>query len=229
MVYRKNKGKKIAIKILSIFLLLSFIILLIDYRVRPVIKSAASHQLQIIGNRVVATAVNTKIEELRVNYENIVDIKRDSVGQVVSLETNMFNLNKIKSTVMSEVLKNISSLENQKVKIPLGAFVGIHSLATLKPEFEFNVLPMGSVKSELISTFDSAGINQTRHRIVLNINVQLSTIIPFYKQLLEVQSTFNLAETIIVGKVPDTYTKVISSDEELISKINDYGPQTNSK
>lgn len=229
MVYKKNKGKKIAIKILAIFLLLSFVLLLIDYRVRPVIKSVAAHQLQIIGNKTVNNAVYQKLDELEVNYENIVKIARDSSGKVVSVETNMFNLNKIKSTVMSQVIQEVLNLENQKVKIPLGAFLGIQVLGTLKPEFEFNVLPIGSVKSQVVSTFESAGINQTRHRIVLNITVSLSTLIPFYKQNLDVQSSFNLAETIIVGEVPDTYTKVITSDEELVSEINDYGPQPNSK
>ena len=85
----------------------------------------------------------------------------------------------------------------------------------------------GYAKSKLLSNFASAGINQTLHRIILKVSVNVYLVMPWYRASSSVEAEFILAETLIVGKVPDAYTVVIETDEEgeLSGIVNDYGAQ----
>ncbi|MFQ8600158.1 MAG: sporulation protein YunB [Oscillospiraceae bacterium] len=87
------------------------------------------------------------------------------------------------------------------------------------------MLPAGTVNTQIISQFEEAGINQTNHRIYLKIVCTVTGLIPGYPVNVEVENEFCLAETVVVGRVPESYTHVISDDSELISRLNDYGAQ----
>ena len=78
------------------------------------------------------------------------------------------------------------------------------------------------MNTQLISEFSEAGINQTLHRILLEVSVDVSAIIPGYTTSVDVTTNFVVAETVIVGSIPDSYTHVITGDSDLIGKINDY-------
>jgi len=93
----------------------------------------------------------------------------------------------------------------------------------LGPRIPLRLSPGGSLKSEVISTFDEATINQTRHRLLLNLTAQVYCIAPFLNCSAEVSNEFSLAETLIVGEVPENYTEIITASEDEISDLLDYG------
>ena len=81
---------------------------------------------------------------------------------------------------------------------------------------------MGSVNASFASEFTSAGINQTRHRILINTSVYISVMLPTGSAGTEVISEAVIAETVIVGDVPDSYTNIEDNESELLDKINNY-------
>lgn len=83
--------------------------------------------------------------------------------------------------------------------------------------------PVGLVKTKIINQFDEAGINQTRHRIQLQVTVDMLSLLPGYRISSQAQSNIILAETIIVGLVPDAYTEVYGGTDDLVGMIQDYG------
>lgn len=111
-----------------------------------------------------------------------------------------------KTALMAE--DELNSVENQVVRIPLGAALGIKSLSGFGPKMSMQILPVGAVHASFDTEFESAGINQTRHRIFLTLRATVSLIIPTGSQLVEVQSTMPIAESIIVGHVPDSFVDV---------------------
>ena len=84
------------------------------------------------------------------------------------------------------------------------------------------LIPAGTVKTRIINQFDEAGINQTRHRIQLQVTVDMLSVLPGYRISSEAQTTVVLAETIIVGLVPDAYTEVYGGTDDLVGMIQDY-------
>ena len=81
---------------------------------------------------------------------------------------------------------------------------------------------MGHSATRIISEFSEAGINQTRHRIIIEITVNVEAIVPGYSTDVAVSTAITAAETIIVGRVPDAYTHVVSSDADLVGTLEDY-------
>ncbi|MEG0115113.1 MAG: sporulation protein YunB, partial [Hydrogenoanaerobacterium sp.] len=90
------------------------------------------------------------------------------------------------------------------------------------PMITFHVLHVGTVKSDIQNSFDSAGINQTRHRLILKTAISITALVPGYSSETKVSTNLCLAETIIVGVVPGAFTTVTGDERNNISKINDY-------
>ena len=90
---------------------------------------------------------------------------------------------------------------------------------------EFKVLPVGYVQTEIYNSFQSAGINQTLHQIMLKVTATVSAVIPAYTVTTDVTTNLCIAQTIIVGKVPTAYTDINGEQSDLIGQINDYAAE----
>ena len=110
------------------------------------------------------------------------------------------------SALMAE--DELNSDENQFVEVPLGAALGVKSFSGFGPRMSMQIVPVGAVHASFDTDFESAGINQTRHRIFLTLRATVSLIIPTGSQLVEVETTMPIAESIIVGGVPDSFVDV---------------------
>lgn len=93
----------------------------------------------------------------------------------------------------------------QDVKIPIGTLSGSPLLAGKGFKVTIRVLPLGSVKCQFVSEFETAGINQTRHKIYLDVVATISIVLPTSQSIVKTNTPVLVSESIIVGKVPDTY------------------------
>ena len=219
----RRKKNKIGIKLIGLVLFLSGILLLVDIRVRPIIEKTASYQSKVLATRIINEAVYSELEDESINYGDLVTVIYNSDNSISSIESNMVNINRIKARITKSVNDELSGLDEHDLSISLGTASGFEMFYNLGPVIPIKVQPEGYVEAILISSFESAGINQTLHRIIVEIKTDISAIIPGYTSSATVETQFVMAETIIVGNVPNTYTHVISGNEDLISQINDYG------
>lgn len=218
-----RKKHKIGIKLLGLALFLSGILLLADIRIRPIIEQTATYQSKILATRIINDAVFSQLEDEALDYENLVTVTYNYDNTISSIETNMVNINRIKAKITKKVNDELSCIDEHDLSISLGTISGFEMFYNQGPLIPIKVQPEGYVEATLISSFESAGINQTLHRIIVEIKTDISAIIPGYTSSAEVETQFVLAETVIVGNVPSTYTHVITGSEDLISQINDYG------
>lgn len=148
------------------------------------------------------------VTENGVEYGELMDAKMDAQGHVTMLRADAMRMNELAAQTALKAEEELNSIENQFVDIPLGAALGIRSLSGFGPRMAMQILPVGAVHASFDTEFESAGINQTRHRIFLTLRATVSLIIPTGSQLVEVQSTMPIAESIIVGEVPDSFVDV---------------------
>ena len=217
------KKHKIGIKLLGAALLLSGVMLLVDIRVRPIIEKTAVYQSKVLATRIINDTVYSELEDESIDYGDLVTIIYNSDNSISSIESNMVNINRVKARITKSVNDELSSLDEHDVSISLGTISGFEVFYNQGPLIPIKVQPEGYVEATLISSFESAGINQTLHRIIVEIKTDISAIIPGYTSSATVETQFVMAETVIVGTVPGTYTHVITGNEDLLSQINDYG------
>ena len=73
------------------------------------------------------------------------------------------------------------------------------------PDVPVQIIVLTSSRVEFNNSIVTAGINQTKHQINLEVIVDIDILIPWESQSAEVVTEVMIADTIIVGKVPETY------------------------
>lgn len=218
----KRKRGSFRLKLFLSFFLIITAFMLIDSRLRPLVKTLATNQAKMISTWAINDAVTEELANQGINYEGIIKIEKDANGQVIAVSTDVVKMNKLKAAITIKVQEMIESLEERKLSISLGTLTGIDYFMGRGPQIPIKLRLSGSIYSELDSIFESAGINQTRHKIMLNLKTNIYVIIPGFSTATVVPSNFCIAESIIVGKVPDAYTEISGISEGTFDKINNY-------
>lgn len=174
---------------------------------RPLIKSVVFSQAQTVSTNVINQVVADELSRLDIDYSDIIDIQKDADGKILAVSTDMKKVNSLKSLMTLSIQDKISAMEVQKTKIPLGTFTGTEILNGRGPKIPIDVSMSGSVIMDFKSEFVSAGINQTKHKLYLEVNSEVLAFIPGYPVNTVVKTSILIAETIIVGEVPAVFAE----------------------
>lgn len=220
--HRVRKRHRIGIKLIALALLLIGILILVDIRVRPIIEKTTIYQGKILATRIINDSVYSELAKEDFSYNELVSLSYDDSGAITSIESNMLKINLLKAKITKSINEQLEHLDDQDLSISLGTLSGFSSFYNQGLLIPVTVRSEGYVEASLISAFENAGINQTLHRILLEISVDISAVIPGYTASATVKTEFVVAETVIVGVVPDGYTHVITGGEDLMGILNDY-------
>ncbi|AOT68609.1 sporulation protein YunB [Geosporobacter ferrireducens] len=205
--YRRPRRKgnlKAFIAILAIFLFVIYSFLLVDKKVKPSVLAIAEVKAREIATRAINESVNSKVSD-DIKYQDLIFIRTDTEGNVTMMQANTVMMNRLASEVALTVQDNIKQIKASSVKVPLGNVFGSQLLAQYGPKININVTPIGMVNVDFKTQFEQSGINQTRHKIYLVVNTQVRIIVPFSTNTTSVETSVPIAETVIVGKVPQSY------------------------
>lgn len=219
--HRKMRNIKWGRALALLILLGTFIGL--DLGIRPMVKASAASQTQIAVNRMIQRAVLEVLEEDGLRYQSFVSLQQNLNGETTALTTDTVLINRLQGELLEKILQTLQQYREVKLELPLGSLLGVQFLAGRGPLVTLRLRPVGLVKTKIINQFDEAGINQTRHRIQLQVTVDMLSLLPGYRISSQAQSNIILAETIIVGLVPDAYTEVYGGTDDLVGMIQDYG------
>lgn len=156
-----------------------------------------------------------KVTDDGVSYTDLMDTQLDAQGRVSMLRANTMRMNALAAQTALVAEQELNSFANQFVEIPFGAALGIRFLSGFGPRLQVQILPVGAVNTGYDTEFETAGINQTRHKIFLTLRATVSLIIPTGSEVVEVESTMLIAESIIVGDVPQSFVDVADQHDML--------------
>lgn len=213
--------KKIGVKLIALGLIMAGGFVMIDLSFRPIVETVNAYECHAAVSEVINQAVLAELEREDTDYSKLVNLTTNAQGEVVSLESNVMNINKLKTEIAARIEREIERLSAVKIQIPIGTLMGIQLLHGKGFDVGVSVKPLGYATTTIISEFENAGINQTLHRIVIRIDANVDAVIPGISTRVPVSTTVVAAETVIVGRVPNAYTHVVTT-EELGGKIIDY-------
>lgn len=139
------------------------------------------------------------------NYQDLFSIEKDSNGNIAMIKSNVFPINEIISSIAIKIQEDIEKQGRESIKIPLGTFSGIKLLAGRGPNVKINISPIGNIETDLKSEFSEKGINQTLHRVYLQIECNVSILTPFSSAEESITNQVLIAENVIIGKIPLNY------------------------
>lgn len=209
-MFGRRRGRKFPPGVLLSFLALVAILLLLlegllmaDRKIRPAILDAAVMECDGIATRAINRVLYEKVVPT-VDYGNLIIIEKDDGGKVVMARINTAEINRIMSLTTVATGDAVTGISEREIKVPLGAVTGSYILASRGPKIPVRMKPMGRVNTVLHDSFEDAGINQTRHKIHVEVITEVQIIIPLIADSIEVFTMVPLAEAIYIGEVPET-------------------------
>ncbi len=203
---------------LSFFLvplaMLTGLFILFTRNLSPILISMAEARARQLAVEAMNRAI-AEVMDSSVTYTDLMRVSHDSSGRVSMLEANATLMNEIASAAALTAQSKLDTLADEGVGLPLFAALGIDLFSGAGPIIRVSITPVGAVSTRFVTSFESAGINQTRHEISLEASVMMRIVIPAGADSVSVSTYVPIAESIIVGSVPDSYVSVPDGETAL--------------
>ncbi len=203
-IQRNKSALKFFLLIVLIFLLSIYGFIFLDNKIKPAVFSIAEMKVKEITTQAVNESVHSEFVE-NINYNDLVEITTDSEGRVMSLQANTVLMNTLAADMSLLIQNKIQDVTSSQVKIPIGSVLGSQILSQYGPLIRLNIVPIGMAKVNFKTEFEDSGINQTRHKIFLEVETYAKIIVPFNSNTINIQTIVPIAETVILGEVPQSY------------------------
>ena len=217
----KKTKRRICI-ILAVLFCLSILFVFSFNSLYPILRARSVEYSRTHATRVINLAVEEVIEEGGAEYKTLVNTERDSEGNVLSLSANIHAINKLKSRISLKILDLLSKEQNRTLQIPVGNLSGVYLFSGKGFSFSVRLIPTDSVVTEVESSFSEVGINQSWHKISMKVTVRIGVIVLGEHITAEVSDSIVIADSVIVGKVPDAYTEMERAEADLVGDVVDF-------
>ncbi len=221
---RRRLDRRMLVRALALSVVVGLLTLVITAAVqmRPLLASLATTKVSNTVTRIVSEAVYQAIEDGEIRYDGLVTFEKDETGQITAVRSNMAAFNHLQADILDTILTRIDQVSARELSIPVGTLTGFSLLAGRGPRISVRMESVGSSEANFHNEFVSAGINQTKHQIILTVDVSVSILLPGFTTATKVSNSFIVAETVIVGSVPDTYTYFATEPDTYLEDTKDY-------
>ena len=177
----------------------------LELQLRPVLEAMAVAKVKNVVAQTLDAAVAAEISARGVTYGDLITIERDGSGSITALTSDMTAMNELRTGILTAVLTAVEELDPDRLSIPVGNLTGVSFFSGKGFSLPVEIVAAGSAHGAFQSQFTGAGINQTRHQLSLEVTAELEILLPGGVVEMEVSAQVPVAETVIVGQVPDTY------------------------
>ena len=195
-------------------------------KLRPLVISYAEGRANYIASKAINQAVADELEATGAIYDHMIFFEKSPDGTaILAVKTDAVAVNRFKAQIVDRVTDQLQTQDNTVIEVPLGNLVNGEFLSGRGPKISVVLQMVQSASASFISQFDQAGINQTRHRLLVEVKVNMTMLLPVGKVTYPVTGQVNLAETILIGNVPESYTDIIDTDGSVADQYSNYGEQ----
>lgn len=187
---------------------------LAERNVKPLVFSLAQARSAALASQVLSASIAEALGD-GVGYEELMDVRMDANGQVALLSANTVRMNILADRAGQAARRRLDSMSSEQVSVPMGAALGLTLFAGAGPRVPVSIVPVGSVRTDFETEFEACGINQTRHKVYLKLTATIRIVIPTGAKTTEVTANMLVAESIIVGAVPESFVGYDLSGEEM--------------
>ena len=169
------------------------------------IRSLAQTQVKNTTSDLINDAIDAQIDRGNIQYDRIVYFEKDLSGKITALKTNMSEVNRLKTSILNIINDEILAMDTTDLGIPLGSLILPEFLSGRGPQIPIKIISISNSDAGFESYFTQAGINQTLQKLTMTVSVDVSILVLGRAENFTVTSEVVVAETIIVGQVPDTF------------------------
>ncbi len=209
------KRKRFILWIMALLILGIYIYKYIDKNIRPSIIAISEVKAKQVTTQAINNTIKNKIKN-DIDYNDLIFVQYDKEGKVTLMQANTVLMNSVASEVALEVQEELEKISKSTIEVPLKNAFNTDLIAL--PSINVQIIPQGSVVVDFATEFESTGINQTRHRIYIIVTTNIKLIVPLVSEEVRVTTNIPIAETIIVGDVPEQFVNV--PEDEILNLVN---------
>ena len=223
MVWRKRRHLSPGKRWLLCLLALSVTAAVLIVRMQPVVREYAESRARILAEQIANEAVAQVLSEQTSLCRSMLRVSYNEQQVLSSVIADAGAVNAIKTAVAALVADRMAGISSVNIGVPLGTLIGSEWFSGWGPLVPFSIGVTSRVLTTVSSSLEAVGINQSAFRLLLHVHISLSVVTPQALSSVSVDTAFPMAETVLLGDVPDNLTEVYGDDQTLLGKIFDYG------
>ena len=180
----------------------------LNHQLKIKLRDIAVYKCRNNATEMINEAIQNTLSSSDYTYDNLVDISKNSDNEITSISSMSSKINRLKTDISEEINKGFKNQDKNGFNIAVGTISGINLLSGIGPEITVHFEKEGSVKTNIKSSFSSAGINQTLHRIYIEVSSDIVAVAASGTYKSNVKTEYLLAETVIVGEIPERYASI---------------------
>ena len=183
-------------------------VILIEFRIKAVRDELSAFTATTVASSAVTFGLDEALREYKVNYEDIVSFTYDNAGSIKSISTDIVVLNNLGNEIGKKIDGEINQMSTHELSLPITSLLGGEITSGIGPKIPLHITMSGITTTKFENKFESAGINQTRHQIMLNVLVNSYVVNGSKVTIIPYTSNVCIAESIIVGITPQTFAEI---------------------
>lgn len=206
LTLRQMNFKKAFVFFSFITFTISISIFTFNNKIEPTLDAVCSNNAKNIAFKASNEAVYEYMENVK--YDDLINLEKNSSGKVTAITANISEINKLSNVVSSNIQKKLESKKESELTLPLSEMLGIRIIGGKGPKIKVTTIVEGNVEVNFKSSFEEAGINQTRHTLYVEIITNVATIAPLFTNEKKYVNDIMIAETVIVSDIPSSYYEI---------------------
>lgn len=207
------RRRRIRLLAAVLLLLAASFLLFLRLSVGPLVQELAKAKVANKASNIINEAVEEQLRSDNIDYDSIVFLEKDRNGAVTALKTNINEINRLKTEILAVIDTMLLDLDVNEVGLPLGSLILPEFFSGTGPMLPVKVLSISTSDADFHNEFAEAGINQTSHRIYMEVIITMTILTPVGTETVTASSMVVVAETVIVGMVPGSYVEVTTGTE----------------
>ena len=175
-------------------------------KILPTLLKLAESKAEAQAAGSITEAVSREISNGTLSYEKIICFEKDFEGRITALRTNMQQVNRLKSDILNRINHQLTEQSTESIQVPAGDLFLPELFSGRGPGIPVRILSIGSSQADFVSHFTQAGINQTLHKLSMQIRIEGTALVLGKVFHFTASGTVLVAETVIVGQVPHTFS-----------------------
>lgn len=200
----RPKFLRVIIAILIFIAIFIFCTVYFRKNIVPTVMDSSIAQVRAITTNAINLAATTVING-GLTYDELFEVIKDNNGKITMIQANSPRINTIAREIANLAQANLDALGTQEISISVGTFTGLALLTGFGPDVTIKIVPIGTANCDFVSYFQSAGINQTLHKIYIDVYADVNIITPIDEPTVQVKAEILVCENVIVGEVPEFY------------------------
>ncbi len=205
----KRKRKFSPIVAMLLIVPIGALLIMAEIRISNIRKELVNYSARNAASAAATAGIENSLDTDKVRYADLIKFGRDKNGNIVSVTTDAYYLNKIGNNIGDEIDKRINQMKSYVIKIPFSVLFSEQLINGRGPKIPMIFVMTGITTTDFENEFTAAGVNQTHHRIMMNITVNTYVIHSGNVTVVPYKTNVCIAESIVVGITPQTFAEII--------------------